>query len=207
MPILGNDRRPIDGHGEFASARARALSLSIPLAGIDEVLAAVREQMLLAGNVVLNGGRCRRFPRVDVQTVLTLLREADGEDDDVVVGDAMRHVLGQPFLLDAVLVQSRHEVRQRSRHAKLYLQLPSGEHQRFLEPMDRAIVKRSIVSTNAAIRPPERGISFSGDSYTDGPFTRETLAGAIVNRKLAERSLCVVKYVTSCNVIYSMEIE
>lgn len=66
--------------------------LSIPLAGVDEIFAAVREQMLLAGDVMLSDGRGRGFPGVDVQTVLALLGEAYGEGDHVVVGDGMRHV-------------------------------------------------------------------------------------------------------------------
>lgn len=97
--------------------------------------------MLLAGDVMLGGGRARGLPSVDVQSVLALLREADRKGDHVVIGDGMRHVLGQTFLLDAVLVQSRHKVRQRSRHTELNLELAPGKHQRLLKSIDRAIIK------------------------------------------------------------------
>lgn len=80
------------------------VSLLIPFAGVDEILATVREQMFLAGDVVLSDWRGRGFPSVDVQAVLALLGETYRESDHVVVGDGMRHVLGQPLLLDAVLV-------------------------------------------------------------------------------------------------------
>ena len=54
------------------------------------------------------------LPGVDVHAVLSLLGEADGEGDDVVVlRDAVRHVLRELLLLHPVLVQRRHEVRQR----------------------------------------------------------------------------------------------
>lgn len=72
----------------------RAGSLSIPLAGVDEILAAVRKQMLFASDVVLSGGRDCGFPGVDIQTVLTFLGKAYGEGDHVVIGNGMRHVLG-----------------------------------------------------------------------------------------------------------------
>lgn len=72
----------------------RLVFFSIPFAGVDEILAAMREQMLLAGDVVLGDGRSCGFPGVDVQTVLALLGETYGESDHVVVGDGMRHVLG-----------------------------------------------------------------------------------------------------------------
>ena len=56
------------------------------------------------------------LPGVDVHAVLSLLGEADGERDDVVVlRDAVRHVLRELLLLHPVLVQRRHEVRQRPR--------------------------------------------------------------------------------------------
>jgi len=97
--------------------------------------------MLFAGDVVLSGGWDRGFSGVDVQTVLALLGETYREGDHVVVGDGMRHVLGQALFLDAILVQSRHEIRQRPRHAELNLQLAPGEHQSFLKSIDRAIVK------------------------------------------------------------------
>lgn len=88
----------------------------------------MREQMLLAGDVVLSDRRSRGFSSIDVQTVLAFFGETYGESNHVVVGDGMRHIFGQALLLDAVLVQGRHEVRQRSRHAKLNLQFAPGEH-------------------------------------------------------------------------------
>lgn len=106
----------------------RPILLSVSFAGVDEILAAMREQMFLAGNVVLSDGRSRGFSSIDVQTVLALLGETYGESDHVVVSDGMRHVFRQALLLDAVFVQGRHEVRQRSRHAKLNLQFAPGEH-------------------------------------------------------------------------------
>lgn len=51
----------------------------------------------------------------------------------------MRDVFGQPFFLDAIFVQRRHEVGQRSRHSKLDFQLAASEHQCLL--MDRKDVK------------------------------------------------------------------
>ena len=55
--------------------------------------------------------------RVDVHAVLAVLRKGDAERHEVVV-DAMRDVLAQLLLLDAVLVQRGHEVCQRSVHPK-----------------------------------------------------------------------------------------
>lgn len=98
--------------------------------------------MLFASDVVLSGGWDRGFSGIDIQTVLTLLGETYGEGDYVVVGDRMRYILGQALLLNTVLVQGRHEVRQRPRHAELNLQLAPGEHQSFLKSIDRAIVNR-----------------------------------------------------------------
>lgn len=47
----------------------------------------------------------------------------------------MRDIFGQPFFLDTIFVQRRHEVGQRSRHSKLDFQLAASEHQCLL--MDR----------------------------------------------------------------------
>lgn len=112
--------------------RTHGSSLLVPLAGVDEILAAVREQVLLACDVVRDAGRAGRFPGVNVQAVLALLGKADRESHHVVVGDRVRDVFGEAFLLDAVLVQRRHEVGQRSRHPELDLQLAASEHQGLL---------------------------------------------------------------------------
>jgi len=94
--------------------------------------------MLLAGDVMLSGGCSCGLPGVNVQPVLTLFGEAYGESDHIVVGDGVRYVFGQALLLDAVLVQSRHEIRQWPRHAKLYLQFASSEHQSLLKEQLRS---------------------------------------------------------------------
>ena len=75
----------------------------------------MRQQVLLP--VVAVGVGAVHLPRVDVHPVLTVFWEGDVERDEV-VADAMRDVLAQLLLLDAVLVQRRHEVRQRSGHSK-----------------------------------------------------------------------------------------
>lgn len=90
----------------------------------------MREQMLLTRSIMMR--RSSRFSSVDVKTVLTLLGETYRECDYVVVGHQMAHVLGQSFLFNAIFMQRRHEVRQRSRHPELDLQFTSREHQRFL---------------------------------------------------------------------------
>ena len=97
----------------------------VPFGGVDEVFAAVGEEVLL-----LRGRRVgrRHLPRVDVQAVLALLGERQAEGDDV-VRHAVAHVLVQPLLLGAVLVQRGHEVRERPRHAELDLQVARGEDQ------------------------------------------------------------------------------
>ena len=81
---------------------------------IDEIFAAVSQKMLLAVGAAVRV-EAVDLPRVDVHAVLTILGKRDAERHEV-VADAMRHVLAQLLLLDPVLVQRRHEVRQGSRH-------------------------------------------------------------------------------------------
>lgn len=98
----------------------------VPLRGIDQIFTAVGEEVFLARRIQ------HHLPGVDVEAVLALLREGDVEGDRV-VGDAVRHELREALLLDAVLVQRGHEVRQLSGHPELDLELAAGEHQRVLE--------------------------------------------------------------------------
>ena len=60
------------------------------------------------------------FPGVDVHPVLTLLGEGHGEGDDV-TRDLVRNVLGQLLLVHPILVESGHEVCERSGHLELDL--------------------------------------------------------------------------------------
>lgn len=100
----------------------------VALRRVDQILAAVREQMLLARRVV----DARHLPGVDVEAVLALLREADVEGHDVVL-HVVGHELREPLLLHPVLVKRRHEVRELARHPELDFELPSGEYQSVLE--------------------------------------------------------------------------
>lgn len=77
---------------------------SIPFAGVDEIFATVCKEMLLAGDIVLSGGRRCGLSGVHIQAVLALFGEAYRESDHVVIGDGVRYVFRQPLLLDAVLV-------------------------------------------------------------------------------------------------------
>lgn len=88
----------------------------------------MREQVLFTGDVVGNIRGTRRFPGVNIQTVLTLLGKADRESHHVVVSDRVRYVFGESFFLDSVFMQRRHEVGQWSRHSELDLQLATSEH-------------------------------------------------------------------------------
>lgn len=92
-----------------------------------------QQVFLVAVLGVVAAARSRRvdFTRVNIHTVLSLLRETDLERDQI-VGDVMRRVFGQSFLFGAVFVQSGHEIGQRARHAELALQLAAGEDQRVL---------------------------------------------------------------------------
>lgn len=100
----------------------------VSLGGVDEVLAAVREEVLLRGSRSVGAGH---LARVDVQAVLALLGEAQRERHDV-VGDPVAHVLAEALFLGAVLVQRGHEVGERPRHVELQLEVAAGEHQRVL---------------------------------------------------------------------------
>jgi len=86
----------------------------------------------------------RYLPRVHVQAVLALFRKTDQKSDEI-VHDRVRYVLGQPFLLHAVLVQRGHEICQRLRHSELDFQLPAGEHQWILCREDDAITQQENV--------------------------------------------------------------
>lgn len=68
------------------------------------------------------------LPRVHIHAVLPVLTEVQMERDQI-PDDGLCRVLGQPLLLHPVLVQGRHEVRQRSGHPELDLELPRGEYQ------------------------------------------------------------------------------
>lgn len=111
----------------------------VPLARVNQILAAMGEQVFFTGDVMRHVCRIGRFPCINIKPILALLWKADRESHHVVVGDWMRDVFGQPFFLDAIFVQRRHEVGQRSRHSKLDFQLAASEHQCLL--MDRKDVK------------------------------------------------------------------
>lgn len=103
---------------------------SIAFAGVDEVLAAVREQVLFARDVVVQ--RRRRLSRIDVQPVLSLFRESYGESHDIVIGYVVRHILRQALFFEPVFVQCRHEICQRAGHAELNFQFSARKNQCFL---------------------------------------------------------------------------
>lgn len=107
----------------------------VPLARVNQILAAMSEQVFFTGDVMRHVCRIGRFPCINIKPILALLWKADRESHHVVVGDWMRDVFGQPFFLDTIFVQRRHEVGQRSRHSKLDFQLAASEHQCLL--MDR----------------------------------------------------------------------
>jgi len=82
---------------------------------IDEIFAAMSEKVFLSvGSVRVESVD---LPRVDVHPVLSVVRKRDAECDEV-VADPLRHVFTQLLFFDSVFVKRRHEVRQRSRHAK-----------------------------------------------------------------------------------------
>ena len=97
---------------------------------IDEIFAAVGEQLFLAVLCPVVG-RCGHLPRVDVHAVLSLLGKGDGQRDNV-AGHLLTHVLGQLLLLQPVLVQRGHEVRERAGHLELDLQALTREDKRIL---------------------------------------------------------------------------
>ena len=86
------------------------------------------QQVLLIA-VDLHGGV--DLPGVDVHPVLTLLGEGHGQRHNV-TRDFVTHVLGQLLLVHSVFVQSRHKVRERSRHLELNLQSLRGEDKSIL---------------------------------------------------------------------------
>lgn len=100
------------GAARLTGLARRGVKHLIPLARVYEILAAVREQVLLAGNVVLHG-RCD-LARVNVEAVLPLLGEADVEGNNVVVRHLVGYVFRQSLLLNPIFVQSRHKVCQRA---------------------------------------------------------------------------------------------
>ncbi len=106
------------------TALVRGAGGLVSLGRVDEIFAAVGEQVLL-GRVEVLGSE---LAGVDVHPVLALLGEAGVEGDDV-VGDGVGHVLGKLPLLGPVLVQSGHEVGQRAGHSELDLKVAGGENQ------------------------------------------------------------------------------
>ena len=127
-------------------------SMSVLPRGINEIFAAVGEQMLLVGADLDTGVD---LAGVDVHAVLALLGEGDGQGHDV-TGDFMRHVFGQLLLIHPVFVQRRHEVRERPRHLELDLQSLRREDEgvlvRVLQVLHRCtsiIVVWSIASTRS----------------------------------------------------------
>lgn len=104
----------------------------------------MREQVFLAGDIVRHACWTGRFPGVNVQSVLALFGKADRESHHVVVGDRMRDVFGEAFFFDAIFVQRRHKVGERSRHPKLNLQLASREDQGLLiDRTEKSSVRRA----------------------------------------------------------------
>ena len=97
--------------------------MSVLPRGINEIFAAVGEQMLLVSADLDTGVD---LPGVDVHAVLALLGEGHGQGHDV-TGDFMCHVFGQLLLIHPVFVKRRHEVRERPRHLELDLKSLRGE--------------------------------------------------------------------------------
>ena len=102
--------------------------MSVLPRGINEIFAAVGEQMLLVGADLDTGVD---LPGVDVHAVLALLGEGHGQGYDV-TGDFMCHVFGQLLLIHPVFVKRRHEVGKWSGHLELYLQSLRCEDKRIL---------------------------------------------------------------------------
>lgn len=82
-----------------------------------------QELLVLAARIDVSIGRgLVRVSRVDVQTVLAVFWEAQEEGNNVATG-RMGHKLGQFLLVASIHVQSGQEVRKRSSHPELNLQL------------------------------------------------------------------------------------
>lgn len=105
---------------------------------VDQILAAVGEQVFFAGRVV-NAGH---FARVYVEAVLAFLGEADVERHHVVL-HVVRDELGETLLLDAVFVQRRHEVGQLARHPELDLELSTRKHKGVLKQFKNVLLKEN----------------------------------------------------------------
>jgi hypothetical protein len=102
----------------------RIVRRSVSFRRVYQVLAAVREQVLLAGRVQHR----HHFPGVNVQAVLPFLRKTYTKGD-YVVGDVVGDELGEALLLDSVFVQGGHEVGQLAGHSELQFEFTAGENQ------------------------------------------------------------------------------
>lgn len=59
----------------------------VPFARVNQILAAMSEQVLFTGDVMRHVCRIRRFPCINIKPILALLWKADRECHHVVVGD------------------------------------------------------------------------------------------------------------------------
>lgn len=65
----------------------------------------MRQQMFFAGGIV----NSTHFSRINVQPVLTLLRETDVEGN-YILRNVVRHKFRQSLLLHSIFMQRRHEI-------------------------------------------------------------------------------------------------
>lgn len=59
----------------------------VPLARVNQILAAMSEQVFFTGDVMRHVCRIGRFPCINIKPILALLWKADRESHHVVVGD------------------------------------------------------------------------------------------------------------------------